>query len=65
MGALIESALTALPGIITAFRSNHAAANPGEPEPTEEQVLRALLVAVTSSIAKDDTWLGAHPPADT
>jgi len=59
--ALINTAITNLPGIIALIRGDHAARHPDAPLLTDEQVQAALLSAVGSSLAKDDDWLRLHP----
>lgn len=51
---IINTAITALPGIIGLIKGSHAAANPGAPPLTDEQVKAALRDAVSQSLAKDD-----------
>jgi hypothetical protein len=51
---IINTAITALPGIFALVRQQHAEANPGAPPLTDEQVKAALRDAVAQSLAKDD-----------
>lgn len=58
---IINTAIGALPSIIALIHANHVVANPGEPPPTDADVIAALQSAVASSIAKDEAWKAAHP----
>jgi hypothetical protein len=51
---IINTAISALPGIIGLVRQQHAATNPGAPPLTDEQVKAALRDAVAQSLAQDD-----------
>ena len=51
---IINTALGLLPSVLNLIKANHAAANPGEPPLTDEQVKAALRDAVAQSLAKDD-----------
>ena len=59
--SLVNTITGALPGIIALIRANHAAANPGAPEPTSAEVIAAFESAVAQSLAKDAAWKAAHP----
>ena len=59
---LLALAIQELPNIISLIKSWHQSANPGAPEPTDDEVIAALHAAVQSSIAKDDLWIAQHPP---
>lgn len=50
---IVNAAIAALPSILGAIKSEHAAANPGAPELTEAQALKALQDAVAASLAED------------
>lgn len=58
---LVNVAISQLPSILSFVRELHAKAQPGDPPPTNDEVLAALAEAVASSIARDDRWLAAHP----
>lgn len=64
MNPLLALALQETPTIIDALVKKFSAAHPDEPTPTSEEVIAAYQQAFTSSLAKDDAWLAAHPPAD-
>ena len=51
---IINTALGLLPSIFGTIRAQHAAANPGDPPLTDEQVKAALRDAVAQSLAADD-----------
>jgi hypothetical protein len=57
----IEQAPNAIKLLMDAFASRH----PNEPQPTSEEVEAAWQSAFTSSLAKDDAWLAAHPRTET
>lgn len=57
-------AVQLVPEIIALVKAFHSAKDPNAPNPTDTQVLEALAEAVSSSIAKDDRWLAAHPKTD-
>lgn len=56
---LFTTIVTQLPGIITALKQN--ATVPGQPPPTEAQVIAALRQACDDTLAKDDAILASHP----
>lgn len=63
MNAILLALITGLlPDAIALAKEAFAKENPDAPEPTEEQVMAAYIHAFTSSLAKDDAWLAAHPP---
>lgn len=59
--SLINVIAGTLPGIIALIRANHAAANPGAPVPTSEEVIAAFESAVAQSLSRGDAWLSLHP----
>ncbi len=59
--ALLTVAITELPALIGFLRVAFTKAHPGDPLPTEEDVLAAYRTAIESSLAKDDQWLAVHP----
>lgn len=61
VAAIAGVAVRIVPEIVALVRSFHTAANPNAPTPTDAEVLEGLRQAVSSSIAKDDAWLAAHP----
>lgn len=63
MNPLVLLLIQEAPAAIQLAKDAWAKANPGQPEPTNEQVAAAYIVAFTSSLAKDDNWLAAHPQA--
>ena len=58
---LINLAIQELPSIIALFKDIFHRQNPDEPELTDSDVISAYNAAFEISIAKDDTWLAAHP----
>lgn len=61
--ALLSLAMKELPRVLDFARETFMKQNPGEPPPTNEQVIAAYRQAFTSSVAKDQAWLRAHPEA--
>jgi hypothetical protein len=59
--SLVNTITSALPGIIALIKAKQAAANPGVPPPTSEEVIAAFETAVAQSLARGDAWLSAHP----
>lgn len=60
MSPLLALIIQEVPGIIEFIKQQFAKAHPGDPEPTEEQIVAAWIQAAASSIAKDDNWLAVH-----
>lgn len=60
--SVVNTAIGALPGIISMIKQQHQAYNPEAPALTDDQVKEALSSAVASSIAKDEQWLAVHAP---
>lgn len=58
--SIVNTAIGALPGILTLIRASYRTA-PGEQPPTDAEVVAALKSAIASSEAVDDFWLAAHP----
>lgn len=63
MGALIALIIQELPSLIPEIKGLFQAQNPGAPAPTDADVKAALLAAIASTLATDDSWLSSHPPA--
>ncbi len=61
MTALATVAIQNLPGLIGFLKAAFVSQNPGVPPPTDEEVITAYLMAISSSLAKDAAWLAAHP----
>lgn len=61
--ALLRLAMTEVPRALDFLRETFMAANPGEPQPTDAQVIAAYREALASSLTKDAAWLAAHPEA--
>ena len=59
--ALVSVAIEQLPAVIALLKSAFQRTAPGAPQPTNEEVMAAYQAAITSSLAKDDAWLRAHP----
>ncbi len=64
MGAVIPIIVQELPDIIALIKSAHAAANPGAPPLTDDQVHAGLLMVASASLAKDDTYFASQPTSD-
>ncbi len=62
MGALIALIIQELPALLPEIKDLFHKANPNEPVPTDDQVHQAFLAAIAATLAKDDSWLQAHPP---
>jgi hypothetical protein len=60
---VVNVALGALPSILALIRQKHAEEHPNAPPLTNADVFAALAYAVTSSVAKDESWKAAHPIA--
>lgn len=58
---LIALAIQETPAVIAAFKSAFKKQNPKAVPPTDAEVATAYVNAFTSSLAKDDRWLAAHP----
>ncbi len=58
---LLNVAIAEAPAIFDFLRTAFAKAHPGDPEPTDAEVIAAYEAAFASSIAKDEAWLAAHP----
>lgn len=58
---LIQLALTLVPSIIERIRSAFQSNHPGDPAPTDAEIIAAYQTAFVSSLAKDDQWLAMHP----
>jgi hypothetical protein len=63
VAAIAGVAVQLIPEIMAMVRARHATADPNAPTPGDAEVLAGLAQAVQSSIATDDAWLAAHPPA--
>jgi len=61
VNALIGLAMTELPSIITSLKDAFKKSNPNDPQPTDAQVIAAMLSAAASSIAIDENWKASHP----
>jgi hypothetical protein len=59
MPGLIALIIQQLPTLVPAIKDLFAKQNPGAPPLTDAQVHDAFLVAVSSTIAKDDAYLSA------
>jgi hypothetical protein len=57
---IISVIMQVLPSVIDQIQQRHAAANPGAPVLTSEQVLAAFEEAFTSTVLKDDLIIAAH-----
>lgn len=61
MPPLIAVLIQQMPSIVAFAKELFARENPTAPVPTEAEVIAAYLRALTSSLAKDEQWLAAHP----
>ena len=61
--AITTTAINALPGILALIKANHAQQNPSAPPLTDVDVIKAMLDAIISTVAKDEAWKAAHPAA--
>jgi hypothetical protein len=61
MNPLVAIAVNEAPLLIGYLKLLFKKANPDAPEPTDAEVIAAYESAFRSSVAKDDTWLAAHP----
>ena len=61
MNPLLLVALQQAPALISLVRDVYVQANPGEPVPTDAEVIANLKRAFESSLARDEAWLAAHP----
>jgi len=59
--SVLNTAINALPAILSLFRKEHAAANPGAPVPTSDQIIAALHSDAVRDIAADEAWKASHP----
>ncbi len=59
--ALLALAIQQTPAIIELLKGAFKHAAPGDPEPTDAEVIAAYESAFQSSILKDDAWLATHP----
>ena len=59
--ALLLLAIQQAPLVIAGIKALFRRANPDLPVPTDEEIIAAELHAFTSSLAKDEAWLAAHP----
>ena len=58
---LLNIAIQEAPAVFAYLRGAFAATHPGDPQPTDAEVIAAYEAAFASSVAKDDAWLAAHP----
>jgi hypothetical protein len=58
---LINVIIGEIPNAIALIRELFVKKNPDAPVPTDEEVAAAYQEALTSSLARDDRWLAAHP----
>lgn len=61
MGAITTVLIENMPALIQLGRDLFVKAHPDLPVPTNEEVIAAWVHAATSSLAKDEAWLAAHP----
>jgi hypothetical protein len=61
MNPLAQLAIQEAPAIIAYLKLQFAKKNPTAPLPTDDEVIAAYDSAFRASIAKDATWLAAHP----
>jgi hypothetical protein len=58
---LVLLAIKEAPTIIEWLRAKHTVTNPGQPVPTDAEIIAAYQNAFVSSLAQDSAWLAAHP----
>lgn len=58
---LLALAIQEAPAIIERLKELFVKQNPNDVPPTSDEVSAAYESAFTSSLAKDDQWLAAHP----
>jgi hypothetical protein len=61
--AIITAVSLVLPSVIGLVRDLFAQAHPDDPAPTDAEVLAAFASTCAKSLAVDEAWLAAHPPA--
>ena len=61
--AIIGAVTTVLPSVINLVQALFVKQNPNEAPPTSAEVVGAWIAACTTTLAKDDAWLAAHPRA--
>lgn len=59
---LILVLLQQMPALIGLGRELFHKANPSAPPVTDEDVLKGLQIASTSTLLRDSIWLSQHPP---
>lgn len=62
---IIELIIANSPAVIGMLQGLWKAKNPGEPEPTPDEIIVGLHAWAKGSIAKDDAWDAAHPKKPT
>lgn len=61
MNPLVLLAIQEAPNVIALLKSAFAKSHPGDPEPTDAEVISAYESAFASSLAQDEAWLASHP----
>jgi len=58
---LVLLAIKEAPAVFDLLRTRFQAANPGQPTPTDAEIIAAYQNAFVSSLAQDAQWLAQHP----
>lgn len=61
MNPLVQLAIAEVPEVIAYLRALFHKRHPGQPDPTDAEVIAAFNAAFASSLARDDQWRAQHP----
>ena len=62
-GQILGAVTTMLPSVVSLIQTLFKAQHPEALPPTSAEVILAFNSAIAKSLAGDDFWLAAHPPA--